>query len=51
VVIGGLMVSTVFTLLLVPLMFGLVIDMSRGLAALLGRQPAELRAQSGPAMG
>ena len=51
VVIGGLLVSTVFTLLLVPLMFGLVIDMSSGLRQLLGRQPAELKAQGGPAMG
>ena len=51
VVIGGLLVSTVFTLLLVPLMFGLVIDMSAGLRQLLGRQPAEFKAQGGPAMG
>ena len=51
VVIGGLLVSTVFTLMLVPLMFGLVIDMSQGLATLLGRQQTELKAQSGPAMG
>lgn len=50
VVVGGLLVSTVFTLLLVPMLFGLVIDMSRGLSALLGRQPAELGAQRGAAV-
>ncbi len=36
VVVGGLLVSTVFTLLLVPLMLGLMIDMSQGLRQLLG---------------
>lgn len=43
VVVGGLLVSTVFTLLLVPLLLGLVIDMSRGLRELLGRgvEPAQ----------
>jgi len=30
VVVGGLLVSTVFTLLLVPLLFSLVLDMWRG---------------------
>ena len=39
VVVGGLLVSTVFTLLLVPLMLGLMIDMSRGLRELLGWKP------------
>lgn len=50
VVVGGLLVSTVFTLLLVPMLFGLVIDLSNGLSALLGRQRAELRSQAGPAV-
>ncbi|MEM8757633.1 MAG: efflux RND transporter permease subunit [Planctomycetota bacterium] len=36
VVVGGLLVSTVFTLLLVPLLLGLMIDFRRGLGALLG---------------
>ncbi|MEM9167220.1 MAG: efflux RND transporter permease subunit [Planctomycetota bacterium] len=38
VVIGGLLVATVFTLVLVPLLLGLMIDFRRGLLALLGRQ-------------
>lgn len=38
VVIGGLIVSTVFTLVLVPLLFGLVLQMSHGLRALLSRE-------------
>jgi len=38
VVVGGLLVSTVFTLILVPLLLGLVIDMSRGLSELLGKK-------------
>ncbi|MEX0876553.1 MAG: efflux RND transporter permease subunit, partial [Phycisphaerales bacterium] len=33
VVVGGLLVSTVFTLMLVPLLFSLVLDMSRGAQA------------------
>ncbi len=32
VVVGGLVVSTVFTLVLVPLLFSLVVDMKRGVA-------------------
>ncbi len=51
VVIGGLLVSTVFTLLLVPLMFGLVIDMSQGLSTLLGRQPATISTKNQPVTG
>jgi HAE1 family hydrophobic/amphiphilic exporter-1 len=42
VVVGGLLVSTVFTLILVPLLLGLVIDMSRGLAQLFGREQNSL---------
>jgi HAE1 family hydrophobic/amphiphilic exporter-1 len=39
VVVGGLVVSTVFTLVLVPLMLGLAIDMGRGVKELLrGRE-------------
>jgi hydrophobic/amphiphilic exporter-1 (mainly G- bacteria), HAE1 family len=38
VVVGGLSISTVFTLLVVPLMLSLVIDIRTGLAQLLGRQ-------------
>jgi HAE1 family hydrophobic/amphiphilic exporter-1 len=34
VVVGGLVVSTVFTLLLVPLLFSLVLQMGEGLRAL-----------------
>ena len=36
VVIGGLLCSTVFTLVLVPLMFSLVLDMRDGLRSVLG---------------
>ena len=42
VVVGGLLVSTVFTLLLVPLLLGLVIDMSRGLSALFSREQSSV---------
>lgn len=38
VVIGGLLVSTVFTLLLVPLLFGLVLQMADGIKASLTSQ-------------
>jgi len=38
VVVGGLSISTVFTLLVVPLMLSLVIDIRTGLARLLGRK-------------
>lgn len=37
VVVGGLIVSTVFTLVLVPLMFGLVHDMQTAVSAAMGR--------------
>lgn len=40
VVVGGLLVSTVFTLLLVPLVFGLTLQMTDGLRALLGMRSA-----------
>ncbi|MGP1272115.1 MAG: efflux RND transporter permease subunit [Phycisphaerales bacterium] len=36
VVVGGLLVSTVFTLVLVPLLLGLMIDMAQGLRELVG---------------
>ncbi len=38
VVIGGLLVSTIFTLALTPLLLSLVLDMSSGLNELLGRK-------------
>ncbi len=38
VVVGGLLVSTVFTLLLVPLVFGLTLQMTDGLRMLFGMQ-------------
>jgi len=38
VVVGGLSISTVFTLLVVPLMLSLVIDIRTGLARLVGRE-------------
>ncbi len=37
VVLGGLIVSTIFTLILVPLVFSLVMEMGHGLRALRGR--------------
>ncbi len=40
VVVGGLMVSTFFTLLLVPLMFSLVLDMRRGVQLDAAELPA-----------
>jgi HAE1 family hydrophobic/amphiphilic exporter-1 len=36
VVLGGLLVSTIFTLVLVPLVFGLTVQMTLGLRAVLG---------------
>jgi HAE1 family hydrophobic/amphiphilic exporter-1 len=42
VVVGGLCVSTVFTLLIVPLMFSLVIDVKAGIFHLLGREFQEV---------
>jgi len=38
VVIGGLLVSTLFTLALTPLLLSLTLDMNRGLAELIGRK-------------
>ncbi|MFI4856120.1 MAG: efflux RND transporter permease subunit, partial [Phycisphaerales bacterium JB065] len=38
VVVGGLLVSTIFTLLLVPLVFGLTLQMTDGLRTLFGMQ-------------
>jgi len=40
VVIGGLIVATIFTIFLVPLFFSLVLEMSSGLRVLLGRDEA-----------
>ena len=37
VVLGGLIVSTVFTLILVPTLFSLMMETKAGLAKLLGR--------------
>jgi HAE1 family hydrophobic/amphiphilic exporter-1 len=42
VVLGGLIVSTVFTLVLVPLVFSAVVDMSDGLRAVMARRPRVL---------
>jgi len=44
VVVGGLSVSTVFTLLVVPLLFSLVIDVKTGILRLLGREFTETSA-------
>ncbi|HED54573.1 MAG TPA: efflux RND transporter permease subunit, partial [Phycisphaerales bacterium] len=49
VVVGGLLVSTVFTLLLVPLLLGMVIDMSSGLRALFRKDGALIEGLSRPA--
>ncbi|MEO1584955.1 MAG: efflux RND transporter permease subunit, partial [Planctomycetota bacterium] len=49
VVVGGLLVSTLFTLVLVPLMLGLMIDMTWGLRALLGRRDTARLAVPGQA--
>ncbi len=49
VLLGGLFCSTIFTLLLVPLLFSLTVDFSRGMRAVLGfesvrtHEPGELR--------
>ncbi|HSF34048.1 MAG TPA: efflux RND transporter permease subunit [Candidatus Tectomicrobia bacterium] len=42
VMLGGMALSTVFTLVLVPTMFSLWIDAQAGLLSLLGRKPKEL---------
>ena len=51
VVIGGLLVSTIFTLALTPLLLSLTLDMSRGFTALLGRKSEleKLAEREGPA--
>ncbi len=46
VVVGGLIVSTVFTLVLVPLLFSITIQAMQGLRAALGEGPAEPGATS-----
>jgi hydrophobic/amphiphilic exporter-1 (mainly G- bacteria), HAE1 family len=49
VVLGGLMVSTIFTLLLVPIGFSLAIDLKEFITrSLLGRLPAELDVSAAP---
>jgi hypothetical protein len=40
--LGGMALSTVFTLILVPTMFSLWMDARSGLLTLLGRKPKEL---------
>jgi len=45
VVIGGLLVSTVFTVVLVPLLFSLVMDMRSGLIAVFRAQPSAEKTQ------
>ena len=46
VVVGGLSVSTVFTLLVVPLLFSLVIDVKAGILRLMGREFTEASAEA-----
>ncbi|MEM9064369.1 MAG: efflux RND transporter permease subunit [Planctomycetota bacterium] len=51
VVIGGLVCSTVFTLVLVPLVFGLVIDMREGIARAFSNNSASQTPPSEPLAG
>jgi len=51
VVVGGLSVATVFTLLVVPLMLSLVIDLRMALARLLGREFREAVVRVEPGVG
>jgi len=51
VVVGGLSVATVFTLLIVPLMLSLVIDLRIAWARLFGREFREAVVQVGPGAG
>jgi HAE1 family hydrophobic/amphiphilic exporter-1 len=44
--LGGMALSTIFTLILVPTMFSLWMDAKTGLWSLLGRKPQELNGQS-----
>lgn len=46
VVLGGLIVSTVFTLILVPVGFSLAVDIKRGFNWLLGRADTELKSST-----
>ncbi len=41
VVIGGLLIATIFTLLLVPLMLGLIVDMRQGIAQAMNPKGSE----------
>ena len=50
-VIGGLSVATVSTLLIVPLMLSLVIDLRIAWARLFGREFREAVVQVGPGAG
>lgn len=50
VVLGGLLCSTVFTLLLVPLVFSLVVQMQEGLKAAMGRPSTRMLIEE-PASG
>ena len=46
VVLGGLVVSTVFTLFLVPTLFSLMVDIKQGLRSLLGMKPERLASET-----
>jgi hypothetical protein len=48
VVVGGLLVSTVFTLAITPLLFSLVLDMRAGVALAFGRRPTAATASASP---
>jgi hypothetical protein len=47
VVLGGLIVSTVFTLVLIPIAFSLAVDLKNAVSRLFGFRPAELAAPGG----
>lgn len=49
VVVGGLTCSTVFTLVLVPLLFSLTMDVKQGIAGWFSRRGPERRKEPGPA--
>jgi HAE1 family hydrophobic/amphiphilic exporter-1 len=45
--LGGMLLSTLFTLLLVPTVFSLWIDLRDGILALFGKKPPEMRVETG----
>jgi HAE1 family hydrophobic/amphiphilic exporter-1 len=45
--LGGMLLSTLFTLLLVPTVFSLWIDLRDGILSLLGKKPPEMRVEAG----